>query len=188
MILSLFRKDPLKDAADALFDAAVAQARAPVFYTDFGVADTVEGRFEVLSLHVFLLLRRLKAEDAGPRRFGQHLCDAYFANLDASLREMGVGDLSVGRKIRNMAEAFYGRAAAYERAMTGGEGAETLSAALARNVFGASDPAAGEALAGYARKADAALAAQPGGRLRAGLVAFPAPQPRPEPEIEKETA
>jgi cytochrome b pre-mRNA-processing protein 3 len=174
MILSLFRKDPLKDAADALFAAAVAQAREPTFYTAFRVEDSVEGRFELLTLHVYLLLRRLKGQNGEAKRLAQHVLDALFANLDGSLREMGVGDLSVGRKIRGMAEAFYGRIGAYEHAMAHSAPA-ALEEALARNVYEKTDPAAGAGLAGYVRAAAAFLDAQPLGRLLGGIVAYPAP-------------
>lgn len=179
MVLKLFRKDPLKDAADALFATAVAQAREPAFYTAYGVEDSVDGRFELLTLHVYLLLRRLKGQSGEPKRLAQHILDAFFANLDASLREMGVGDLSVGRKIRGMAEAFYGRMGAYERAMTGDEPA-MLSEALARNVFGKVDPAAGARLAEYIRAAAAFLDAQPLARVLAGVAGYPAPLAAPE--------
>lgn len=180
MILSLFRKDPLKDAADALFAAAVEQARAPAFYTDFAVEDTVEGRFELLTLHIFLLLRRLKGAEGQSKRLAQHLLDSFFANLDASLREMGVGDLSVGRKIRGLAEAFYGRIGAYQHAMTETD-PQLLEETLARNVYETTEPAAGAALAAYVRRASASLDEQPLGRLVSGIAAYPAPLAAGEP-------
>ncbi|HXI87937.1 MAG TPA: ubiquinol-cytochrome C chaperone family protein [Parvularculaceae bacterium] len=173
MILSLFRKDPLNDAADALFAAVAAQARAPSFYLLLGVEDSVDGRFEMLALHVYLLLRRLKSE-AGARGLAQLVFDSFFGNLDSALREMGVGDLSVGRKIRGLAENFYGRVSAYEKGLSA-ESNDELVAALSRNVFEATAAPTAPALAVYVREVDAFLAAQPAGRLIAGVVAFPAP-------------
>ncbi len=179
MILSLFRKDPAKEAAEALYAAAVEQSRRPEFYAALGVDDSVEGRFELLALHVYLLLRRLKTTAGGPNapgpsRLSQRLLDAMFDNLDAALREMGVGDLSVGRKIRGMAESFFGRAGAYEAAIAAAdEGA--LSAAIARNVFGAAASASSDDLSRYVFIAVKTLNEQPTGRLEAGVAQFPSP-------------
>lgn len=171
MILSLFRKDPRKDAADALFDAAATQARAPEFFTALHVEDSVDGRFEMLALHVYLVLRRLKTEP-GARPTSQLVFDAFFASLDAALREMGVGDLSVGKKIRGLAENFYGRVGAYEKALSA-DNEDELVAALSRNVYAQAVAEAAPALASYVRKADAFLREQPGGRILAGVVDFP---------------
>lgn len=161
-------------AADALYAALVEQARRPVFYTEFGVPDTVDGRFEMIVLHMFLVLHRLKVEP-GHEAFGQDLFDTMFADMDRSLREMGVSDLSVGRHVKNMAKGFYGRVAAYEAGLTDMSGA-ALADALRRNVYGtlaeAPDPAP---LAAYLRASVAALAAQPVGELTAGRTVFAEP-------------
>lgn len=173
MILSLLRKDTSREVAEALFAAAVEQARLPVFYRDFAVADTVEGRFELLSLHVWLVMRRLKG--AQTERLSRRVLEAYFANLDGALREMGVGDLVVGKKIRALGEAFYGRIGAYDRALGDGASPETLTAALSRNVFEAIDAPTAPSLARYVNEADKALAEQPLARISAGVIRFPEP-------------
>lgn len=164
--------------ADRLYRAAVLQARRPEFYRELGVPDTVDGRFDLLVLHVFLILRRLRREGAPGRLLAQLVFDTMFDHFDQTLREMGVGDLSVGRKVKAMGQAVYGRAAAYDAALAGGE--EALARVLSRNLF----PAAPEgralgALARYVREAERELAAQPGAALLAGRAAFP-PAPRLE--------
>ncbi len=176
MILARFRKDPQRDAGRALYGRAAEQSRRPEFYTGFGVADTVDGRFELLALHVFLTLKRLSAEPEA-RRISQAVVDRFFEALDDSLREMGVGDLSVGKRIRGMAEAFYGRSAAYDAALAGGAPEGALGEALARNVYGSHDAAHAGALAAYVRASIAALAAEPASRVLSGCLAFPIPAP-----------
>ena len=143
MFLSkLFSRRPQADAAaDALYASAVAQARAPVFYRDLGVPDTLEGRFEMISLHVYMILRRLKqgadGSRAGGGAIGQALFDLMFADMDRNLREMGAGDLGVGRRVKAMAQAFYGRIQAYDDGLAAGP--EILAQAVARNVYGGPD-------------------------------------------------
>lgn len=173
-MMSFFRKDPAFEAGAALYAAAVAQARAAPLYAAFGVPDTVEGRFEMVALHVYLILRRLKGDAPGAAKVGQKLFDAMFHDMDNSLRELGVGDLSVARKIRKLAENFYGRVAAYENALKADAPPDMLAAALARNVY--EDAAAGRAiqLARYVRAATASIDAQPTRALVAGAVRFPA--------------
>jgi len=129
---------PAEDAAAALalYRRIVAQSRRPEFYIAYRVADSLDGRFDVTALHVFLVLRRLKGEAA--RGLSQTLFDAFFEGLDDGLREMGVGDLAVGKKIRQMAEAFYGRVAAYDDGLAESHD-ETLKAALARNLYRGSE-------------------------------------------------
>ena len=127
------RPDPARHAAEELYAVVVAQARRPEFYRDLGVPDTVDGRFELVALHTFLALRRLrsKANAAGAR---QALVEVFVDDMDASLREMGAGDLGVGRRVKTMAQALYGRIAAYEAGLAGSE--QALVEALRRNVFG----------------------------------------------------
>jgi cytochrome b pre-mRNA-processing protein 3 len=116
-IAALFGRDPRQDDADRLYAGIVARAREPVFYSELEVPDTVDGRFELVALHAFLVLQRLKAERAAAKALAQAVFDLMFADFDRALREMGTGDLSVGKEVRRMAEAFYGRVAAYERAL-----------------------------------------------------------------------
>jgi cytochrome b pre-mRNA-processing protein 3 len=143
----LLRRDTAGEtAAERLYDAAVAQARTPAFYRSYGVPDTLDGRFEMIGLHVFLLMRRLKSEGETGRALSQALCDRFFDDLDRSLREMGAGDLGVGRRVKAMAKAFYGRIAAYDVSFAGA----ALEDALARNLYGTVSPMP-EHLSGMAR-------------------------------------
>ena len=187
----LFKAKPHQEAAEALYDAIVAQARQPAFYTACGVPDTLDGRFELIVLHAFLVFRRLKADAVEADRpdsgdFAQVLFDVLFRDMDRSLREIGVGDLSVGKKVRTMVEGFYGRVEAYERALDASApetsdpetGSADLQAALRRNLYGttAPEPAQLAAVAGYLHREADALAGQPTAALTAGKVAFgPAP-------------
>lgn len=175
MIMSLFKKDPSLEAASALYAAAVDQARTPALYADFGAPDTVEGRFEQVALHVYLILRRLKGDARGCKKVGQKLFDVMFENMDDSLRELGVGDLSIGKKVRKLAENFYGRVAAYEDALAPGADDEALRRALGRNVFADEDAPAAETLAVYVRKVASFIEEQPVARIVSGVVQFPDP-------------
>jgi len=116
-LLNLIRRKPHERAGFELYGAAVAGARDPFFYTDLGVVDTVDGRFDMISLYTFLVIHRLKRERPLGPALAQAVFDAMFSDMDMNLREMGVGDLSVGRKVRVMWEAFHGRASAYATAM-----------------------------------------------------------------------
>jgi cytochrome b pre-mRNA-processing protein 3 len=175
--LAWFRK-PVSDGARAVsaaYAAIVAAARRPEFYRDLHVADSLDGRFDLLGLHAFLAMRRLK--DVGNREsatFSQALFDAMFADMDAVLRQIGVSDLKVGQKVKAMAKAFLGRVEAYDAALSAADGA-ALRAALVRNVFrGDADGLAVTALARYMEAADALLAAQADAVVLAGGWAFPA--------------
>lgn len=177
-VTRLLRRTPdARPAAAAIYDAIVAQARRPAFYAALGVPDTLDGRFELIALHVFLVLRRLKGE-AAARGVSQALADRLFEDLDRSLREMGAGDLGVGRRVKTMARATYGRIAAYDAGLSAGD--EALSAALKRNLYGtaAPPPEALAAVESYLRREAGALARQDAAEIVQGRVAFGAP---PEP-------
>ena len=133
-LLNLIRRDRHERTGFELYGKAVAAARDPYLYTDLGVPDTLDGRFDMVGLYVFLLIQRLKREPVPGPALAQAVFDAMFSDMDINLREMGVGDMSVGRKVRMMWEAFHGRAAAYASAMTAGDTA-ALDAALTRNVW-----------------------------------------------------
>lgn len=156
MLGALLRKNQVQSQAELLYAAAAAQARAPEFYRIGGVPDTPEGRFDLLALHMFFIVDRLRKDAPETDRLIRLVQEVFFQSLDSALREMGVGDLSVGRKIRALAEAFYGRYGAYDRAI--GADDDGLDAALARNVLGTDQVGAGAALAAYAREARAMLA------------------------------
>jgi len=175
MILNrLFRRSPADDAAVALYAKIVAQARQPRFYRELGVPDTLDGRFDLIVLHAFLVMHRLKAE--GAHELSQRLFDVMFAEMDRALREMGVGDLSVPAKIKKMASAFYGRVRAYDAAI-GADSGERLKAALSRNIFPeeGADEKQIAALAHYVRINVAALSRAPLERLREGAIDFCGP-------------
>ena len=129
----LDRSKPRK-VAGSLYIATVKQARQPFLYTKFGVPDTFEGRFNMISLHIFLVLRRLKSNYTRSAKTSQALFDVMFADMDQSLREIGVGDLSVGKNVKAMAASFYGRVSAYEKALRD-ESDVLLIDAINRNVF-----------------------------------------------------
>ncbi len=158
-----------------LYGAAVAAARQPYFYAALGVPDTLDGRFDLLSLFAFLLIERLRAEREPGPALAQAVFDAMFSDMDVTLREMGVGDLSVGRKVKAMWEAFHGRSIAYAAALTSSDEA-ALAAAIARNVWrGASPPPGSDAaLARLIVAGRAALLRQPLAALAHGTVCFPA--------------
>ena len=166
-----FRKDPALETAEKLFATAADRARAPIFYAEMGVPDTVEGRFEMTALHVWLVLRRLKGKEPGTRTVAQKLFDVMFASFDDALRELGVGDLVVGKKVRKLAENFYGRAQAYDGALK--ESDEALAKALARNVYESGDAGIAVRLAGYVRRAARSIDDQAPADIAGGLVLFP---------------
>ena len=156
----------------ALYRIIVEQSRDPRFYADMRAPDTVEGRFEVLAIHMYAVLRRLKGHGKPSDQFAQTLFDVYFKNMDDSLRELGVGDMSIGRKIRTMAESFYGRVGAYEKSFET-EDWEALRDAVARNVY--EDPNAGQAsdLADYLRRTVAHIDAISLDDIFGGALTFP---------------
>jgi cytochrome b pre-mRNA-processing protein 3 len=128
-MLSLFR--PKVNPVVPLLHAAIVQAsRRPEFYISGQVPDTVDGRFELLALHAFLVLRRLRGWQ---EPLAQQLFDAIFAQLDLNLRELGVGDMGVGKRIKHMGQSFYGRLSAYEKGL---KDDAAMHDALSRNLFG----------------------------------------------------
>ncbi len=154
-----------------LYGATVAAARDPDLYAVLGVPDTLDGRFDLIGLYAFLLIRRLnRLPEPGPA-LAQSVFDAMFNDMDVNLRELGVGDLSVGRKMRTMWEAFHGRANAYQAAIEAGDPA-TLAAALERNVWrGVANQGAVE-LARATLAQEAYLANQDLSELGRGIVRF----------------
>ena len=170
-MFTLFRANAVQNAAELAYRRVVEHARRPGFFAECGVPDTVNGRFELISLHAFLYLHRLRREEPAAA-LGQRFFDTMFADFDRSLREMGTGDLSVGREIRHMAEGFYGRIAAYGRGLAEGDAA--LQPALARNLFGTAPTTPGRlaAMADYVRREAAQLNRQPTAELLAGHVSF----------------
>ena len=170
-----FREDP-RGNIRRLYGAIVAQARAPEFYTDYGVPDTIEGRYDMVVLHVYLVFRRLAEAGEAARARGQEMFDLFIEDMDASMRELGVGDLSVPRKMRAMAEGYYGRAGVYDAALLDAAD-DKLAAALLRNVYAGNGNAKAGArrLARYVRHAEKRLAGTHAGEVENGAVAFPDP-------------
>jgi cytochrome b pre-mRNA-processing protein 3 len=174
-IAAALRRRGRREAVNSAYRAIVARAREPYFFTSWGVPDTLDGRFEVLALHAFLVLNRLKSERPATAEFAQDLFDTMFADLDRAVREMGATDLGVGRHVKAMARGFYGRIAAYEAGLAGNDAA--LEEALARNLFGTAKPTPAQlaSAASYVRGEAAALRLATAARLLAGAVPFGAP-------------
>lgn len=171
MVFQLFRRSANRDLIDRLRGEIVAAARDPVLFAEYGIEDSLEGRFEVLTLHAALVLRRLNRMAPPAPAMAQELIDAVFTSFDHALREKGIGDMGVPKRMRTMAEAFLGRAAAYDLALSGG--GPGLNDALARNVYeGRSSP---ERLARYVKAASQALDNAPEEAFIKGPVPFPAP-------------
>lgn len=173
------RRRRLLDRARALYAEIAHKARTPEFYAALGVPDTIDGRFDLIVLHAHLVVRRLKIAGRQGRALGQALFDTMFANMDEALRELGVGDLSVGRKIRHLTEAYYGRALAYEEALQSPGDNVLLEAALTRNVYQGTAPGTAElaALADYVRALESTLAASRDDTVLAGSITWPAIRP-----------
>lgn len=174
MILPLFRRpDP---TIAALYGAIVTRARDPRFYQSHGVPDTVLGRFDLIVLHLALVLRRLRVGEAPARNLAQGVFDAFCRDMDHNLREMGISDQGVPRQMRRVGEAFYGRAQAYDAALAD-EGNRALIEALIRNVYaGVADTGvAARGLATYVRQAVDGLDDQDFETLSRGIVRFPEP-------------
>jgi cytochrome b pre-mRNA-processing protein 3 len=180
MILKLFRRSSPDRSIRDLYGAIVAQARVPAFYSGYGVPDTVQGRFDLIVLHLVLVLAQIgQSDDSAERVIGQKLFDEFCRDLDDNLREMGVGDLAVPKRMRSFAEAFYGRQAAYLAALAATDQRE-LENALARNIFDDVKAGGGPVrLAAYVR---ATLACE--ALLLRGQVTFPKPETIAMPIVE----
>ncbi len=133
------RKNPELEFAGAIYRRTAERARARELFEGCGIPDTLDGRFDALALHAGLMIDRLRMEPDGDE-LAQSFFDAMFRHLDLTLREIGVQDLGVGRRIKIMAEGLHGRALAYRQALAG-QGALTLAEVLRRNAYGGSPPA-----------------------------------------------
>lgn len=177
MFQRLFRRERNANRAitEALYASIVAAARQQKFYSAWNVPDTPLGRFEMLSLHMFLFQHRLRAETGAAREIAQNLIDNFFTDVDHSLRELGIGDLGVPKRMKKLARMYYGRTAAYDDALSRDD-RQALAAALTRNIH----PEAvswGEAapLADYVLGAAHALSLQDSGAIVGGEIDFPQP-------------
>jgi cytochrome b pre-mRNA-processing protein 3 len=172
ILASLFRRKSGEDHAGAVYAAIVSAARRPLLYEDYKVADTLEGRFDMVILHAYLVLDRLKTGDLAAQAFAQELTDRIFLEMDHNFREMGVGDLSVGKRVRKLAEIFYGRIGAYALAILEGEAG--LAEAFRRNVYpDGVEPAALQGLVHYALAVRKGLAGLDPARIALGQLHYP---------------
>jgi cytochrome b pre-mRNA-processing protein 3 len=172
MFKKWFAPGPAKLAGRALYMVCSAHARTPAFYRDLAVPDTVEGRFELYALHVILVLDRLKAQGDAAKETGQELFDALLRGLDDGLREMGVGDLSVGKKMRKLGEALFGRGKNADEAFAALPDRAPLAALIARTVYAGVEGADPTILVNWVVEARSALADQTLEDLLAGKVSF----------------
>jgi cytochrome b pre-mRNA-processing protein 3 len=169
-----FRKPrlPPRGTIETIYGMIVTQAREPLFYRDLAVPDTVNGRFDLLLMHLWIVLRRLR-EAGGGTGLSQALFDHFCADMEANLREMAVGDLAVPKRMRTIGEAFYGRMAAYDLALN--DGTEALAQALCRNILDGQHIEQARLLAAYAEASIASLAAKDDQSLLRGSWSFPSP-------------
>jgi cytochrome b pre-mRNA-processing protein 3 len=171
MILSLFRKKTPPEPVFAVYRAIVAQSRRPIFYAEWQVPDTVTGRFDMISLHLALLFRRLRSGDTKVREFSQAVFDLFFKDMDRSLREMGAGDLAVPKKVQKMGGIFYGLLNAVGDALDHDDIAQ-LTSVLERNVYGGVAVPEARKLAGYLAAESTRLASQPIETIVSGTVSM----------------
>ena len=160
MFKGLFRPDRTRTTGAALYAQCAAAARKPEFYQRLAVPDTVEGRFEIYALHVLLVIDRLRGQGEQASAVSQALFDALLRGLDDGLREMGVGDLSVGKKMRKLGEALYGRARNLDRALAVLPATGELEELLVRTVYAGIDTPPVARLMDWIQATRAALGAQ----------------------------
>jgi len=167
-----------RDVVHGLYLGICEQARNPLFFTEFAVPDTLEGRFDMVALHTFLVMRRLNAAGNGGREASQELHDVLFADIDQNLRASGVGDFGIGHKVNRLSKAFFGRLLAYEVALDAADaGEEALIDALRRNVYGRGDPVPEilRRMADYVMAQTVALETTTSSDILQGLIAFSGP-------------
>jgi cytochrome b pre-mRNA-processing protein 3 len=163
-------RTPPRGTIEAIYGMIVTQAREPLFYRDLAVPDTVNGRFDMLVLHLWMVLRRLKPIEGGAS-LSQALFDRFCEDMDGNLREMGVGDLTVPKRMQAFGEAFYGRTAAYDLARSAGE--EPLAQALCKNILNGEGIEKARRLGAYAETVISNLAGLDEATLRSGSWKFP---------------
>lgn len=175
MILPFFRKSSLTEPVYAVYSAIVAQSRREIFYADWGVPDTLTGRFDMISLHAALVFRRLRSSEKTTKHFAQSVFDCFFRDMDRSLREMGVGDLSVPKRIEKMGALFYGLLSNLAAALDTGD-RSALEGVVARNFQQGEDHPALAAFVDYILLNDDLLSTQPIEDIMAGKVVFGDPK------------
>lgn len=169
---SLFSPAPFQMEAHHAYAALVAQSRRREFYERMHVPDTLDGRFDLIVLHLFLLISRLREEkgDDAPQ-FIRAVSEAFFDDMDRSLREMGVSDTGVGKRIKKMSQAFFGRLQAYEHSF---HSEDAFAQSLLKNLYRLQQPAGASLkdMVVYCNKTMACLHAQPTAQLMQGQVVF----------------
>jgi cytochrome b pre-mRNA-processing protein 3 len=167
-----FRRPDLSPAPtiEVIYGMIVTRTREPVFYREMGVPDTVDGRFDLLLLHLWMVLRRMRTTEGGMEP-AQALFDRFCEDMDDNLREMGVGDLAVPRRMQAFGEAFYGRSKAYDLAL--GQGFEALAQAIAKNILNGGGLDHAQGLAAYTMDSVASLAANDDAAVLRGAWSFP---------------
>lgn len=174
----LIRPLSVKRKAGELYGMVVTAARQPAFYGAQRVADTPEGRFELIALHLFLLAERLTQEKPEGEELARHLIEAFVTDMDDCMREMGVGDLTVPKRVKRAAAVFYERSGVYRDALAlvtpdGSDSTDQLSAALADALLDAQPPSAFSAeMAAYTRASHAALTQASYADVAAGKITF----------------
>lgn len=169
---SLVRPGPgSENTIGTIYGMIVTRAREPAFYTGYGVPDTVDGRFDLVVLHLWMVLRRLGVAPES-QKLAQGLFDHFCSDMDANLREMGIGDMAVPKRMQAFGQAFYGRSAAYDAALA--EGQEALARALDKNVFNGRNFEQARHLADYVAASAAKLASADAATLADGRQPFAA--------------
>lgn len=179
MIFGLFRNRKHNQAImKRQYDLLTAISRDPVFFTDYDLPDTVMGRFEMVSVIMILFFRRTRASDTSGQELAQEVVDAFFQDLDHAIREIGIGDVAVPKRMKKFAAMFYGRLESYAKALDA-QDETALAEALVRNIHpekpGAPDM---RRLARYMMETEQRLAAEPEERIATGTLPFPAPEKR----------
>lgn len=177
MLLFSSRRKGEREAAARIYARALEAARRPALYTGFGVPDTVEGRFEMIALHLFPLLHRLMHDPGDDAELARCISESFVDDMDAAFREMGMSDTAVPKRMKTLYRSFAGRITAYGRALREGDGDAALAAALARNVFPESaegdEGRQARALAAYLKRAVAAMREATLADIRSARFDFP---------------
>ena len=177
MVLSrlLGKKSRIRKSSGQLLSSASQQSRHPAFYSDRGLSDSLDGRFESITLHIALIMRRLKSVQPSGAALAEDLCTALFSSFDHAFREMGTSDVAIARKIRQLGEAYAGRVAAYNDSLSSEDALQSLEAAILRNVFGGDSTRDAAQFAKYTLAADTALAKQSDDAVWNGQINWPDP-------------
>lgn len=171
-IRKFFTPDPMQQQAHEAYVAIVSQARDARFFRDWKVEDSLDGRFDVIVLHLCMVIARLEKEPQTPqvKEFIRILSEVFFSDMDRSLRELGASDTGVGKRINKMAQAFYGRLKAYNEALAAG----SITEAITRNIYREKAPEASISAAwqGYINSVSETLAGQSAEQLMQGRIIF----------------